>query len=70
MSWIVAGGEVELPISGGAETLVVTAVAYDGRVICDESGEHPHDAGHAMESVYVPDELAGLLPAVKVTVAD
>ena len=70
MSWIVAGGDVELPMSGGAVTLVVTPVAYDGSVICDESAAHPHDAGHAMESVYVPEELAGLLPAVKVTIAD
>ena len=51
MSWIVAGGDVELPMSGGAVTLVVTAVAYDGRVTCDESAAHPHDAGHAMVSV-------------------
>jgi hypothetical protein len=57
-------------MSGGAITVVETSVPYDGSVIWEESGVQPHDAGHDMESLYVPSVLAGLLPPAKITDAD
>ena len=57
-------------MSDGATTRVETSVPYDGSVISDESGMQPHDAGHTIESPYVPSVLAGLLPPVKITDED